>query len=67
LRLTINGEERLVPDGLTLATLVAHLSLTSERLAIERNRAVVRRADWEQTALEEGDRLEIIHFVGGGC
>ena len=66
MRLIINVEERIVPDELTLAALVRHLSLTPERLAIERNLHVVRRADWPTTPLEENDRIEIIHFVGGG-
>jgi thiamine biosynthesis protein ThiS len=66
LNLTINGETREVPDAITLDSLVAHLRLAPERLAIERNREVVRRRDWPDTILTEGDRLEIIHFVGGG-
>lgn len=66
MRVTVNGEERELPDGLTLETLIAYLALAPDRLAIERNREVVRRADWPQTALREDDRVEIIHFVGGG-
>lgn len=66
MRVTINGEQREVPDGITLEALIQHLQLVPERLAIERNREVVRRADWPRTFLAEGDRVEIIHFVGGG-
>lgn len=66
MRVTVNGEERKLPDGLTLEALIQHLSLAPDRLAIERNREVVRRADWPQTVLREDDRIEIIHFVGGG-
>lgn len=66
LRVTINGEERELPDEMTLETLVSQLALAPDRLAIERNREVVRRADWAGTRLAENDRLEIIHFVGGG-
>ena len=64
--LTINGESHAVPDGLTVATLVTHLGMKGDRIAIERNRAIVSRDQWPQVALGEGDRLEIVHFVGGG-
>ena len=66
MRLTINGEAREVPEGITLEGLIEHLALAPERLAIERNRAVVRRAEWQKTILAEDDHVEIIHFVGGG-
>lgn len=66
MRVVINGEERDVPDGTTLDTLVNLLALVPERLAIELNRRVIRRTEWEQRALSEGDRVEIVHFVGGG-
>ncbi len=67
LRVIVNGEERELPEGMTLEALIAHLALAPDRLAIERNRDVVRRADWPRTILAEDDRVEIIHFVGGGC
>jgi sulfur carrier protein len=66
LRIVVNGETREVPDQLTLSGLVNHLALAPERLAVELNREVVRRANWTQTPLAEGDRIEIVHFVGGG-
>ncbi|HEY0004582.1 MAG TPA: sulfur carrier protein ThiS [Pyrinomonadaceae bacterium] len=66
MRIEINGEPRDVPEPVTLSELVRHLALAPERLAIERNREVVRRADWPQTQIQAGDRLEIVHFVGGG-
>lgn len=62
----INGERREVEDELTVRELIEKLSLAPERLAIELNRQVVRRADWPHTPLKDGDRLEIVHFVGGG-
>ncbi|MGH9579224.1 MAG: sulfur carrier protein ThiS [Terriglobales bacterium] len=65
--LTINGEPRAVPDGLTLNALVAHLGMKGDRVAIERNREIVSRDRWSEVVLAEGDRLEIVHFVGGGC
>ncbi len=64
--LLINGERRELPDGLTLLSLVEHLDMKSDRLAIELNREIVPRAQWSSTHLNEGDRLEIVHFVGGG-
>lgn len=62
----VNGESRDVPDSITLAEFVEQLALAPERLAIELNLQVVRRAHWPQTTLTEGDRVEIVHFVGGG-
>jgi thiamine biosynthesis protein ThiS len=62
----VNGESREVATGLTLAELVADLNLAVERVAVELNHTVVRRGDWATTTLEEGDRIEIVHFVGGG-
>lgn len=64
--LHINGEVREVPQDLTLISLIEHLGLKSDRLAIELNRDIVPRARWTEVELQEGDRLEIVHFVGGG-
>jgi len=66
LRIEVNGEARDVTDRIRLEELVQHLSLAPERLAVELNRQVVRRADWRETTLNEGDRVEVVHFVGGG-
>jgi thiamine biosynthesis protein ThiS len=65
-QIVVNGETREVPDNLTIASLVEHLELPNERTAIERNREVVRRADWPKIAVADDDRIEIVHFVGGG-
>jgi len=51
---------------MSLPELVASLSLKAEQVAIELNQSVVRRAQWESTRLREGDKVEIVHFVGGG-
>ncbi|HXH51371.1 MAG TPA: sulfur carrier protein ThiS [Terriglobia bacterium] len=64
--LQLNGEQREVPDGLSLAGLVEWLELPADRVAIERNLEVVKRASWNETRLENGDRLEIVRMVGGG-
>jgi sulfur carrier protein len=66
LRILVNDELLDVPNDLSLQELVGRLTLPAERLAIELNRQVVRRADWSQTELREEDRIEIVHFVGGG-
>ena len=66
MRVQVNGEVREVPDKLTLSELVRELSLAPERLAIELNREVVRRAAWPETQMRDGDQVEIVHFVGGG-
>lgn len=63
---TLNGKPTDVPSGLTLAGLVVHLGLAGGPVAIERNGDVVPRARHAETPVEEGDRLEIVHFVGGG-
>jgi sulfur carrier protein len=67
LRIQVNGEPREVDDSISLPTLIADLSLKVEQIAIELNHNVVRRAHWESTVLHAGDKIEIVHFVGGGC
>lgn len=66
LRVQLNGEIKEVGDGATLDEFVSQLSLTPARIAIELNQKVVRRDRWPETRLAEGDRIEIVHFVGGG-
>jgi len=66
LKIQVNGESQELPDGSSLEDLVQQLSLPPVRIAIELNRNVARRADWANTILTEGDRIEIVHFVGGG-
>jgi sulfur carrier protein len=63
---TINGEVREVPDGLSLSGLLEHLALTEGPVAIERNREVVPRREHGNVLLQSGDVLEIVQFVGGG-
>jgi sulfur carrier protein len=66
LRVELNGEPKELTEGTTLLALIEQLSLAPERVAVELNRDVVRRADWPATRLSDGDRVEIVHFVGGG-
>lgn len=62
----VNGEERAVPPGLTVAGLLSRLSLEPGAVVVERNRRILARAALSSTLLEEGDRVELVHFVGGG-
>jgi sulfur carrier protein len=66
LRIQINGEVREVKTDISVRELIADLSLKAEQVAIELNRNVIRRAQWEATTLNEDDTVEIVHFVGGG-
>jgi sulfur carrier protein len=66
LEIQVNGEKRELAADLTVEGLVLALDLQPARVAIELNRSVVRRNQWAATALHEGDRVEIVHFVGGG-
>ena len=66
MRVELNGDTKELDEGTSLSTLIQQLSLAPERVAVELNRDVVRRADWPATHLNDGDRVEIVHFVGGG-
>ncbi len=64
--LTINGESRDFTNISMLSDLVSQLGMKPDRVAIELNRELIRRDRWPETKLSDGDRLEIVHFVGGG-
>jgi sulfur carrier protein len=66
MKVQINGEDRDFDDSLPLAALVEQLGLKADRVAVELNRNIVPRAQWAETRVSEGDRLEIVQFVGGG-
>ena len=66
MRIQINGQDKEV-SATTVAELVEQLGLKGDRVAIELNRDIVSRAKWAETPLHEGDKLEMVHFVGGGC
>lgn len=66
LTITVNGKETLLKEGALISDLITSLGLKPERLAVELNRRIVRRADWGSTTVSDGDRVEIVHFVGGG-
>jgi thiamine biosynthesis protein ThiS len=67
MNLHINGEQKTFDSALTLAELIASLGMKSDRVAVELNREIVPRDSWAETRLKDGDRLEIVHFVGGGA
>ena len=66
MEIIVNGERRTVGDGATVLSLLRDLSLPESRVAVERNRSLVRKAEFAATALAQDDRLEIVTFVGGG-
>jgi sulfur carrier protein len=69
MKLYLNGDEREfsdIPSPFTLTSLVEILGMKSDRVAVELDREIVSRERWSQTLLKDGDRLEIVHFVGGG-
>ena len=66
MRILLNGELKEVPEGLNLEGLLKLFSLPQARVAVEQNRMVIRRAEWLSTPVNDEDRIEVIHFVGGG-
>lgn len=66
MRIIVNGEAKVISRKMNLSELLEDLSLPRERVAVELNRAVVRRKDWETITINDADRIEIVHFVGGG-
>ena len=66
LEILLNGEKRTFPGNLNLEELIQHLGLTPQRLAIELNLHVIKKEKWSEKYLSNGDRVEIVHFVGGG-
>ncbi|HEY0726552.1 MAG TPA: sulfur carrier protein ThiS [Pyrinomonadaceae bacterium] len=66
MRVYVNGESRELSGPTSLAELITQLDLPAARIAVELNRAVVRRNDWSTTVLQDEDRIEVVHFVGGG-
>ena len=67
MRLIINGDDREFSSVPTLAALLQQLEMKPDRVAVELNRELVPRGQWAATPLGDGDKLEIVHFVGGGA
>ena len=67
IEIIVNGEPYRIAEKSSVIDLVKELKLAADRLAIELNLTILPRAAWEETKLKADDRLEIVHFVGGGC
>jgi thiazole synthase len=66
LAIRVNGEERRVPDGISIAVMLGELGLDPRKVAVERNHEIVPRSVLDEMPVEDGDAYEIVHFVGGG-
>lgn len=66
MQVRVNGEQRELPVGCSIAGLLAELDIHVKHVAVERNREVIPRAEHEETVLAEGDELEVVTLVGGG-
>jgi sulfur carrier protein len=66
MRLVVNGEERTFSEVATVAALVASLGLDQRKVAVERNLEIVPRSTYSRARVADGDRIEIVHFIGGG-
>jgi thiamine biosynthesis protein ThiS len=66
IRIEVNGDPREVPEGASVAELLGLLGLAAPKVAVERNLEIVPRSAWGTTHLAAGDRLEVVHFIGGG-
>lgn len=67
MNVTVNGEQKEIADNSAVSDLINALGLRPARLAVELNRRIIRRAAWDSTILNDGDKVEIVHFVGGGA
>jgi sulfur carrier protein len=66
MKITINGEIKELESEVSLDRILELFSLPSQRVAVELNREVVRKKDWENVVVKDADKIEIVHFVGGG-
>jgi thiamine biosynthesis protein ThiS len=66
LNIILNGDSRAIPDGLSVDGLLRHLGIESKKVAVERNLEIVPKSAFQATEVAEGDRLEIVAFIGGG-
>lgn len=64
--IVVNGEARQIPENLTIRALLDFLGLPTDRVAVEHNLEIVSKPDWDKAVVRPTDRLEIVHFVGGG-
>jgi thiamine biosynthesis protein ThiS len=67
MQMQVNGEQRTVPAGLTVAGLLKELDIRPDRVAVELNLTILDRSEFDRRSLQESDRIEIISFIGGGA
>jgi sulfur carrier protein len=67
MQIILNGQKKEIPAGLTVEELLRHLAIKPERVAVEINEEIVRKAAYAATAVKEGDRVEVVQFMGGGA
>jgi sulfur carrier protein len=66
MQITLNGEKKEIPDGLTVLGLLQHLNIQHQRVAVELNETIVKKDRYAETAVREGDSVEVVSFMGGG-
>jgi sulfur carrier protein len=66
MRITLNGQSRDIPDRLTIEGLLRHLDVRPERVAVEVNEEIVRKARYAESPVNDGDRVEVVQYMGGG-
>ncbi len=66
IQVVVNGQPKHVPEGLNVARLLDFLEIPRSRVAVELNRSIVRKTEWESTSIEAGAQIEVVWFVGGG-
>ena len=66
MNITVNGEEKKLEKGLTVAVLIGKYKLKKDAVAVEVNQKIVKKADYKNSILKDRDKVEIVHFVGGG-
>jgi len=67
MNIVLNGEKKDVPKGLTVKALLEHLEIKPERVAVEINEEIARKATYAEIVVKEGDRVEVVQFMGGGA
>jgi sulfur carrier protein len=67
MNITLNGEKKQVPDGITITGLLDFLSIQHQRVAVELNETIVKKQRYSEAVLTDGDSLEVVSFMGGGC
>ncbi len=66
MQIVLNGQDHEIPDGLTVRSLLESMGLKPDRVAVELDGLIVKKAEWPERVLQPGARLEVVHFVGGG-